>query len=132
MGAGGAKNRAESRLQQGADCACSPRLQLTGSQAGSAALSRPPPDTSGQLHNALRTADSGLNQGMTKPSPPPLLGPQRRRAFCCSLRRDGIEGWRRVSVENNSRQWDVPEKQRLASQAVPPSWFLLPGLEMQN
>lgn len=37
---GGAKNRAGSSLQQGADSACSPSLQLPGSQAASAALSR--------------------------------------------------------------------------------------------
>lgn len=72
-GGWGAKNRADSSLQRGADSACSPSLQLTVSEADSAALSRPPPATSGQPHNALHTTDSGLNQGTTTPPPPLLL-----------------------------------------------------------
>lgn len=60
---GGAKNRAGSSLQQGADSACNPSPSSTPSDSETDSGCCPELATSGQLYNVLHIRDARLNRG---------------------------------------------------------------------
>lgn len=87
---GGAKNRAGSSLQQGADSACSPSPSSTPSDSETDSGCCPELATSGQLYNVLHIRDARLNRGTF-----PLWWALTDSAYQSTFywRREGTAGW---------------------------------------